>query len=82
MAKNMEITEGEHPLLFSFIRQLCAETKAPLPHKVYANREINACVFYNSTILSLFLPVKKNLLIGLGLVNSVNLSEFKAVLAH
>ncbi|MBF8964967.1 M48 family metalloprotease [Pontibacter sp. FD36] len=79
---NVEITEDEHPQLFSFIRQLCAETNAPLPHKVFVNHEINACVFYNSTILSLFLPVKKNLLIGLGLVNSINLTEFKAVLAH
>ncbi|MHC2990170.1 hypothetical protein OB13_00660 [Pontibacter sp. HJ8] len=79
---NIEVTEEEHPRLFAFIRQLCEETNAPLPHKVYVNHEINACVFYNSTILSLFLPVKKNLLIGLGLVNAVNLSEFKAVLAH
>jgi Zn-dependent protease with chaperone function len=79
---NIEVTEEEHPRLFAFIRQLCEETNAPLPHKVYVNHEINACVFYNSTILSLFLPVNKNLLIGLGLVNAVNLSEFKAVLAH
>ena len=28
------------------------------------------------------MPVKKNLIIGLGLVNGLNLSEFKAVLAH
>ena len=30
----------------------------------------------------MFLPVRKNLHIGLGLVNCVNISEFKAVLAH
>jgi Zn-dependent protease with chaperone function len=79
---NIEITEKDQPHLFAFIRQLCKETNAPFPHKVFVNHEINACVFYNSTVLSLFLPVKKNLLIGLGLVNTVNLSEFKAVLAH
>lgn len=79
---NIEITEKDQPRLFAFIRQLCKETNAPFPHKVYVNHEINAYVFYNSTILSLFLPVKKNLLIGLGLVNTVNMSEFKAVLAH
>jgi Zn-dependent protease with chaperone function len=77
-----EITEQEHPRLFAFVRQLCQETQAPFPHKIYVSHEINAAVFYNSTILSLFLPVKKNLLIGLGFVNSVNLTEFKAVLAH
>jgi Zn-dependent protease with chaperone function len=30
----------------------------------------------------MFLPIKKNLQIGLGLVNSLNVSEFKAVMAH
>ena len=30
----------------------------------------------------MFFPVKKNLEIGLGLVNSINISEFKAVMAH
>ncbi|NER12918.1 M48 family metalloprotease [Leptobacterium flavescens] len=79
---NIEITKDEHPKLFNFIKILSQETNAPFPKKVYLNHEINASVFYNSTILSLFLPVKKNLLIGLGLVNSLNLSEFKAVLAH
>jgi Zn-dependent protease with chaperone function/predicted nucleic-acid-binding protein len=78
----LEITEQEHPRLFAFIRQLCQETQAPFPNRIFVSHEINAAVFYNSTLLSLFLPVKKNLLIGLGFVNSVNLSEFKAVLAH
>jgi hypothetical protein len=52
-----EITEEEHPRLFSFVRQLCQETQAPFPHKIFVSHEINAAVFYNSTILSLFLPV-------------------------
>ena len=33
-------------------------------------------------MLSLFIPPRKDLLIGLGLVNVVDLVEFKAVLAH
>ncbi|MFK7923696.1 MAG: M48 family metalloprotease, partial [Bacteroidia bacterium] len=68
--------------LFAFIRKLTEETGAPFPKRVFVNEEINAMVFYNSTVLSLFFPTRKNLLIGLGLVNSLNLSEFKAVLAH
>ncbi|KZS40969.1 hypothetical protein AWE51_24530 [Aquimarina aggregata] len=79
---NIEIKEDEHPKLFQFIRKLSSETNAPFPKKIYVNHEINAAVFYNSTILSLFVPTKKNLLIGLGLVNGLNLTEFKAVLAH
>src|SRR6202012_5732895 len=35
-----------------------------------------------SSFWSMFLPVRKNLEIGLGLVNSINISEFKAVMAH
>lgn len=78
----LEITEKEHPELFRFIRRICEDTKAPFPYRVFLTPDVNAAVFYNSSVLSLILPVKKNLLIGLGLVNSLNLSEFKAVLAH
>ncbi|MEL6650763.1 MAG: M48 family metallopeptidase [Bacteroidota bacterium] len=78
----VELKPDEHPRLFQFLRRLTEETGAPFPKRVYVNEEINAMVFYNNPILSLFFPVRKNLLIGLGLVNSLNLSEFKAVLAH
>src|SRR5262249_35948718 len=78
----LEITEADQPELFKFIRQICADTGAPVPHMVYLTPEVNAAVFYQSSFLSLVLPTPKNLLIGLGLVNMLNLSEFKAVLAH
>ncbi|MBU1219700.1 M48 family metalloprotease [Myxococcota bacterium] len=78
----LEIKESDQPELFAFIRRLCEETGAPFPRKIFLNSDVNAAVFYNSSILSLFFPVKKNLLIGAGLVNTLNLSEFKAVLAH
>jgi Zn-dependent protease with chaperone function len=78
----VEITAQDQPALFAFIRRLCAETRAPLPHRIYLTPEVNACVFYNQSLLSLLVPTPKNLVIGLGLVNHLNLSEFKAVLAH
>lgn len=78
----IEITQEEQPELFDFIRRICAETKTPMPYRVFLTHDVNAAVFYNSSLLSLIFPVKKNLLIGLGLVNGLNLSEFKAVLAH
>src|SRR5439155_1223218 len=74
--------EAEHPQLFAFIRQLCRDTAAPFPRNVYVSLEVNAAVFYDTSLLSLILPVRKNLLIGLGLVNMLDLDEFKAVLAH
>lgn len=78
----VEITEASQPRLFAFIRKLTEETKTPFPKKIFVSPDVNACVFYNSSFWSMFLPVRKNLEIGLGLVNSLNISEFKAVLAH
>lgn len=77
-----EIFEKDYPDLFSFIRKVTRETKTKMPKKVYLSSDVNACVFYDSSFLSMFFPVKKNLNIGLGLVNCVNMSEFKAVIAH
>ena len=78
----VEITAEEQPRLFDFLERLCADTGAPRPRRVYLTRDVNAAVFYDSSFLSLFWPVKKNLLIGLGLVNVLTLDELKAVLAH
>ena len=78
----IEITEQEQPKLFAFIRQLTNDTQTAFPKKIYLSPDVNACVFYDSSFWSMFLPIRKNLQIGLGLVNSLNISEFKAVMAH
>lgn len=78
----IEIKEKDHPKLFEFIRTLANETQTPFPKRIYLSPDVNASVFYDSSFLSMFFPVKKNLQIGLGLVNSVNVSEFKAIIAH
>lgn len=79
---HVEIFEKDHPKLFEFVAKVCQETKAPFPKKIVLSPRVNASVFYNSSFLSMFFPVRKNLEIGLGLVNSVNMSEFKAIIAH
>lgn len=79
---DIEITPQTEPELYEFIQQLIKETGAPKPKKIGINNDVNAFVYYNSTFLSLFFPAKKNLMIGMGLMNALNLSEFKAVLAH
>jgi Zn-dependent protease with chaperone function len=76
------INESEQPQLFSFIRQLTTDTQTQFPKKIVLSPEVNASVFYNDSFWSMIFPVKKNLQIGLGLVNSLTLSEFKAVMAH
>lgn len=78
----IELKEQEHPRLFAFIRRLCQEVGARFPKRIYVDHETNAAVFYDASLLGLFWPVRKNLLIGLGLVNTLNLSELKAALAH
>jgi Zn-dependent protease with chaperone function len=78
----IELKESDQPELFAFVRRLTRETQCQFPKKIYISPEVNASVFYDSSFWSMFLPIRKNLQIGLGLVNSVNLSEFKAILAH
>lgn len=78
----IEVHENEQPALFGFIRQLTKDTQTQFPRKIYVSPDVNACVFYDSSFWSMFFPVRKNLQIGLGLVNSVTISEFKAVMAH
>jgi len=77
-----EITATDQPELFQFIKALTRETQSMAPKRIYVSPEVNAYVFYDSSFWSMFFPVRKNLTIGLALVNSVNLSEFKAILAH
>lgn len=78
----IEVTADVEPELFQFLHTLADEVGAPKPHRVYITPDVNAAVFYDLSLLNLFFPSKKNLIIGLGLVNVLNLGELKAVLAH
>ena len=81
-ANRIKLKPNEHPELWKFINQICQETGAPKPKSIYVDPDVNAYVSYTNIWLSLFLPVKKDLTIGLGLVSCLNLSEFKAVISH
>jgi len=78
----MPVSEAEQPGLYAFVRRLCREVGAPFPYRIYLTPGVDAHVFYDTSLLNLVLPVRKNLAIGLGLLNAVTLNEFKAVLAH
>ena len=71
----IEITEEDQPTLFAFIHRLCEETNAPFPHRIYLSPDVNAAVFYNTSILSLILPTRKNLLIGFGAGQQLDLER-------
>ena len=81
-AADMELTRAEQPRLFAFLDQIADDAGAPRPHRVFVSGRVNAAVFYDLSLVNLILPSHKNLEIGLGLVNMLNLSEFKAVCAH
>ena len=78
----IEVTAEDEPELFQFLYQLADEIGAPKPHRVFITPEVNAAVFYDLSWVNLIFPSKKNLIIGLGLVNTLTLTELKAVLAH
>lgn len=77
-----EITAGDEPQLFQLIDKIAKEVGTSSPKKVYLSADVNAAVFYDSSLWSMFLPIRKNLQIGLGLVNTVTKEELTAVLAH
>ncbi|MBL1432655.1 MAG: M48 family metalloprotease [Gammaproteobacteria bacterium] len=78
----VEVSSEDEPHLFEFLYTLSDEIGAPKPHRVFITSEVNAAVFYDLSLVNLIFPSKKNLIVGLGLVNVLNLGEFKAVLAH
>ena len=77
-----EITQTDEPELFNFVYEIAAQVGTHFPKKIYWSPDVNAAVFYDSSFWSMFFPVKKNLLIGMGLVNTVSKEELKAILAH
>ncbi|HET9447455.1 MAG TPA: M48 family metalloprotease [Steroidobacteraceae bacterium] len=79
---DIEVTASEQPRLFEFINRLADEAGAPRAHRVFLSPRVNAAVFYDLSVLNLLFPSRKNLEIGLGLVNAISLGELKAVLAH
>ncbi|HEX7644740.1 MAG TPA: M48 family metallopeptidase [Burkholderiaceae bacterium] len=78
----IELRREEEPALFEFLYKLADEARAPRPHRVFLSESVNAAVFYDLSIANLLFPTRKNLLIGLALVNVLTIAEFKAVLAH
>ncbi len=78
----LEINRSQQPDLFAIIDEIVAETKVKAPQKVFLSPDVNASVSYNSIFWSMFLPVKKNLTIGVGLINSTSVGELRTILAH
>lgn len=78
----VEIFRDDQPKLFGIIESISKEIETNFPQRVYLGSGVEAMVYYDSNFRNLFFPSKENLMIGLGLVNSMNESELKAILAH
>ncbi len=78
----VEIFRDDQPKLFGIIESISKEIETNFPQKVYLGSGVEAMVYYDSNFRNLFIPSKENLMIGLGLVNSMSESELKAILAH
>ena len=80
--RTIEIDATTEPRLFAFLLRIADQAGAPRPHRVFLSGRVNAGVFYDFSVLNLVFPSRKNLDIGLGLINALTLGEVRAVLAH
>lgn len=80
--ERMEVSEADCPQLFAAIRELVRQEGCRMPRKVFVSPDVNACVFYNTAFWNIFIPVRKNLEVGAGLLAMQNVDELRAVLAH
>ena len=78
----VEVKREEQARLFDYLMALADAAGAPRPHRVFLSNRVNAAVFYDLSLMNLVFPSKKNLEIGLPLVNAMPLGELRAVLAH
>ncbi|UFH33640.1 M48 family metallopeptidase [Chryseobacterium sp. C-71] len=77
-----EITRSDEPELFKMIDEIVKEAETNFPKKIYLSYDVNASVFYDSSFWSMFFPIQKNLIIGVGLINTTTKQELKAILSH
>lgn len=80
--QRIEITESDAPELVQFINNLAELTKNKHPKHIYVSAEANASVFFNSRFINIFLPVRKNIEIGLSLFNGLTKGELAACICH
>lgn len=77
-----EIKRADSPELYDLIESTAKAAGVKSPKHIYVNHEVNACVFFNTSFWNIFLPVRKNLSIGLALFESTNTEEVRSIIAH
>lgn len=75
-----ELTASAHPRLFAMIRDLAGKTAQAEPREVYLLPEVNAWVTQRGGVMGV--GSRRVMGIGLPLLQSLSVSELRAVLAH
>ncbi len=81
-APSRALKPDEQPVLFDYVRRLCALTNAPMPRRIEINCEVNAAASLRSGFFGSLGGRNLTLRIGLPLAGALNLRQFTGVLAH
>lgn len=76
------IKKEEAPELFEIIESIVKEIGTQFPRRVYIVPDANAYVAYSNSVLSLILPVRKDIYLGMGLINTSSVDELKSIMSH
>ncbi len=78
------VDRSTNPELFAIVEEVAAYMNVSPPKRVYVTSSASASIVVNANIVNLFLPhhKSKSLEIGLGLINTVNYDELRAIIAH
>ncbi|MFV8756657.1 M48 family metalloprotease [Nannocystaceae bacterium ST9] len=79
---SVEIDAAEQPRLYEFLARVADQTGAAMPSAVRISHSVNAAMLRAGSLLGWLVGGKRQLVIGLGLVEALGLAEFEAVLAH
>ena len=80
--ERIEITESEAPELVHLIHKIADLTKNERPKHIYVSAVANACVFFDTRFSNIFVPVKKNIEVGLGVFKHMSVAETASCIAH
>lgn len=58
-ASRVEVMKEKMPKLFALIEEVANSTGCKMPLHVFLSNEVNASVFYNNTLQSIFFPTRK-----------------------
>jgi len=78
----IKLNRADEPILFNLVESLCNEIHTSKPKEIYLSSDVNASVSFVSNFWSLIFPVRKKLVIGLGLMNCCTEPELKSIIAH